>query len=217
VEPDFDMLKVGGPLLVKHTDGVWHEAVLLDVLEPKAGTVKQRNPSTSTSTSTNTSASTSTSTSSYHQRMNFAALDAEKDDDAGRRFKIRFVEYNSARVVGGHEIYPLAAREEEPPDESSDDDCPQLESREGGEKNTQGNGSTHAMSTTTGGGGAAAAFTPPSSTSLLVRGLVAAGQAPEDRDFKPFIFGDIPQAGHGARFSAEIYTRGCHWIPRMFA
>jgi hypothetical protein len=21
---------------------------------------------------------------------------------------------------------------------------------------------------------------------------------------------------HGARFSAEIYTRGCHWIPRMF-
>jgi hypothetical protein len=22
---------------------------------------------------------------------------------------------------------------------------------------------------------------------------------------------------HGARFSAEIYTRGCHWIPRMFA
>jgi hypothetical protein len=24
-------------------------------------------------------------------------------------------------------------------------------------------------------------------------------------------------ARHGARFSAEIYTRGCHWIPRMFA
>jgi acid ceramidase len=22
---------------------------------------------------------------------------------------------------------------------------------------------------------------------------------------------------HGARFSTEIYTRGCHWIPRMFA
>ena len=22
---------------------------------------------------------------------------------------------------------------------------------------------------------------------------------------------------YGARFSAEIYTRGCHWIPRMFA
>jgi hypothetical protein len=35
----------------------------------------------------------------------------------------------------------------------------------------------------------------------------------------------VPAAGassvgmslHGARFSAEIYTRGCHWIPRMFA
>jgi hypothetical protein len=23
--------------------------------------------------------------------------------------------------------------------------------------------------------------------------------------------------GYGARFPAEIYTRGCHWIPRMFA
>jgi hypothetical protein len=23
--------------------------------------------------------------------------------------------------------------------------------------------------------------------------------------------------GHGARFSAEIHTRGCHRIPRMFA
>jgi hypothetical protein len=22
---------------------------------------------------------------------------------------------------------------------------------------------------------------------------------------------------HGARFSAEIYTRGCHWIPRLLA
>jgi hypothetical protein len=22
---------------------------------------------------------------------------------------------------------------------------------------------------------------------------------------------------HGARFPTEIYTRGCHWIPRMFA
>jgi hypothetical protein len=30
------------------------------------------------------------------------------------------------------------------------------------------------------------------------------------------IFG-YKQRGHGARFSAEIYTRGCHWIPRMFA
>jgi hypothetical protein len=27
----------------------------------------------------------------------------------------------------------------------------------------------------------------------------------------------IPGGMHGARFSAEIYTRGCHWIPRMFA
>jgi hypothetical protein len=26
-----------------------------------------------------------------------------------------------------------------------------------------------------------------------------------------------PFRRHGARFSAEIYTRGCHWIPRMFA
>jgi hypothetical protein len=24
----------------------------------------------------------------------------------------------------------------------------------------------------------------------------------------------VLEAGHGARFSAEIYTRGCHWIPR---
>jgi hypothetical protein len=24
-------------------------------------------------------------------------------------------------------------------------------------------------------------------------------------------------ARHGARFLTEIYTRGCHWIPRMFA
>jgi large subunit ribosomal protein L20 len=24
-------------------------------------------------------------------------------------------------------------------------------------------------------------------------------------------------ATHGARFSTEIYTRGCHWIPRLFA
>jgi hypothetical protein len=24
-------------------------------------------------------------------------------------------------------------------------------------------------------------------------------------------------AMHGARFPTEIYTRGCHWIPRMFA
>jgi hypothetical protein len=24
-----------------------------------------------------------------------------------------------------------------------------------------------------------------------------------------------PLGLHGARFSAEIYTRGCHWIPRM--
>jgi hypothetical protein len=23
--------------------------------------------------------------------------------------------------------------------------------------------------------------------------------------------------GYGARFSAEIYARGCHWFPRMFA
>jgi hypothetical protein len=23
--------------------------------------------------------------------------------------------------------------------------------------------------------------------------------------------------GYGVRFSTEIYTRGCHWIPRMFA
>jgi hypothetical protein len=22
---------------------------------------------------------------------------------------------------------------------------------------------------------------------------------------------------YGARFPTEIYTRGCHWIPRMFA
>jgi hypothetical protein len=30
--------------------------------------------------------------------------------------------------------------------------------------------------------------------------------------------GDIVNISlHGARFSAEIYTRGCHWIPRMFA
>jgi hypothetical protein len=29
---------------------------------------------------------------------------------------------------------------------------------------------------------------------------------------------DVYQGGwYGARFSAEIYTRGCHWIPRMFA
>jgi hypothetical protein len=27
----------------------------------------------------------------------------------------------------------------------------------------------------------------------------------------------LPPLPHGARFSAEIYTRGCHWIPRMFA
>jgi hypothetical protein len=27
----------------------------------------------------------------------------------------------------------------------------------------------------------------------------------------------VDAAVHGARFSAEIYTRGCHWIPRMFA
>jgi hypothetical protein len=25
------------------------------------------------------------------------------------------------------------------------------------------------------------------------------------------------QLQHGARFPTEIYTRGCHWIPRMFA
>jgi ATP-dependent Clp protease ATP-binding subunit ClpB len=25
------------------------------------------------------------------------------------------------------------------------------------------------------------------------------------------------QSKYGARFPAEIYTRGCHWIPRMFA
>jgi hypothetical protein len=25
------------------------------------------------------------------------------------------------------------------------------------------------------------------------------------------------EAGHGARFPTEINTRGCHWIPRMFA
>jgi hypothetical protein len=27
----------------------------------------------------------------------------------------------------------------------------------------------------------------------------------------------LGRSGHGARFPAEIYTRGCHWIPRMFA
>jgi hypothetical protein len=26
-----------------------------------------------------------------------------------------------------------------------------------------------------------------------------------------------PSPMHGARFPTEIYTRGCHWIPRMFA
>jgi hypothetical protein len=27
-----------------------------------------------------------------------------------------------------------------------------------------------------------------------------------------------PQFGrYGARFPTEIYSRGCHWIPRMFA
>jgi hypothetical protein len=25
------------------------------------------------------------------------------------------------------------------------------------------------------------------------------------------------RVGYGARFPTEIYTRGCHWIPRMFA
>jgi hypothetical protein len=28
---------------------------------------------------------------------------------------------------------------------------------------------------------------------------------------------DRMQLLHGARFSAEIYTRGCHWIPRLLA
>jgi hypothetical protein len=33
--------------------------------------------------------------------------------------------------------------------------------------------------------------------------------------------GDLNNTGvsfwYGARFSTEIYTRGCHWIPRLFA
>jgi hypothetical protein len=30
-------------------------------------------------------------------------------------------------------------------------------------------------------------------------------------------FGAGQGDGYGARFLTEIYTRGCHWIPRMFA
>jgi hypothetical protein len=31
------------------------------------------------------------------------------------------------------------------------------------------------------------------------------------------ISGNSPTYVYGARFPTEIYTRGCHWIPRMFA
>jgi hypothetical protein len=29
--------------------------------------------------------------------------------------------------------------------------------------------------------------------------------------------GPVSSRVHGARFSTEIYTRGCHWFPRLFA
>jgi hypothetical protein len=39
-----------------------------------------------------------------------------------------------------------------------------------------------------------------------------------DKITLPLSKSSFTKAGsHGARFSAEIYTRGCHWIPRMFA
>jgi ATP-binding cassette subfamily C (CFTR/MRP) protein 4 len=41
--------------------------------------------------------------------------------------------------------------------------------------------------------------------------LMESGLDDHSRAYLAFI------AVHGARFSAEIYTRGCHWIPRMFA
>jgi hypothetical protein len=28
---------------------------------------------------------------------------------------------------------------------------------------------------------------------------------------------DVPRLAYGARFPTEIYTRRCHWIPRLFA
>jgi hypothetical protein len=32
-----------------------------------------------------------------------------------------------------------------------------------------------------------------------------------------FLYNPTARSLHGARFSAEIYARGCHWIPGMFA
>jgi hypothetical protein len=32
-----------------------------------------------------------------------------------------------------------------------------------------------------------------------------------------FSIADVVGLLYGARFSAEIYTRGCHWIPRLLA
>jgi hypothetical protein len=35
------------------------------------------------------------------------------------------------------------------------------------------------------------------------------------KEYVPTVFDNY--AVHGARFPTEMYTRGCHWIPRMFA
>jgi hypothetical protein len=33
----------------------------------------------------------------------------------------------------------------------------------------------------------------------------------------PSVLADRLVRGHGARFSTEFYTRGCHWFPRLLA
>jgi N-methylhydantoinase B/oxoprolinase/acetone carboxylase alpha subunit len=34
---------------------------------------------------------------------------------------------------------------------------------------------------------------------------------------RPLTLSVLTERRYGARFSTEIYTRWCHWIPRMFA
>jgi hypothetical protein len=50
--------------------------------------------------------------------------------------------------------------------------------------------------------------TPNTNTTLRLHSDVV-----ENLEYAP----DVNITGYGARFSTEVYTRGCHWFPRMFA
>lgn len=127
-DPDFSSIQVGRPLLDRYDDQVWHEALLLDVVDAGASLGSSRKQK-----------QTQRQKAKATTPMPRTGGGAGNDESSGeQQFRIRFVADTFETVVLQSAIYPAPTRDRDSDDDDGDDD------------DDDGNG--------VGGGGAAAAL-----------------------------------------------------------